>query len=145
MASVFDVANYILKSIGSQISTMKLQKLVYYCQAWNLVWTSKPLFKEHFEAWVNGPVCPELFREHKGKFFISQINPKKLTTSLTLENKRRINIVLEAYGKYSGAELSYMTHKEDPWKNARKGTHPSENSDNVIPFSAMKEYYAALK
>ena len=54
--SVYDVAAYIVKKTG-QISTMKLQKMVYYCQAWSLVWDEKPMFKEKIEAWANGPVA----------------------------------------------------------------------------------------
>ena len=45
MASVLCVANYILRKIGPT-TTMKLQKLVYYCQAWSLAWDDKPLFDE---------------------------------------------------------------------------------------------------
>lgn len=67
MATVFDVAKYVLEHTG-KITTMKLQKLVYYCQAWSLVWDEVPLFEEDFQAWANGPVCPELFERHKGRF-----------------------------------------------------------------------------
>lgn len=60
MATVFDVAEYILQKLG-EVTTMKLQKLVYYCQAWSLVWDEQPLFEDDFQAWANGPVCPALF------------------------------------------------------------------------------------
>ena len=64
MVSVYDVAQYILGKIGP-LTTMKLQKLLYYSQAWSLVWDDKPLFAEEFEAWANGPVCRELYNMHK--------------------------------------------------------------------------------
>lgn len=70
MATVFDVAQYILEKTG-KISTMKLQKLCYYSQAWALAWTEDPLFSEPFQAWVNGPVCPDLFQLHRGKFMVT--------------------------------------------------------------------------
>ena len=66
MANVFDVAKYILEKLGT-LSTMKLQKLCYYCQAWSLVWDDTPLFDEKFEAWANGPVCRELFFHTKDR------------------------------------------------------------------------------
>ena len=44
MADVFDVAAYILKK-KKALTSMKLQKLVFYAQAWSLVWDEKPLFK----------------------------------------------------------------------------------------------------
>ena len=71
MASVLNVAQYVLNKVGD-MTTLKLQKLVYYCQAWSLAWDGKPLFDEEFEAWANGPVCPELFKKHKGKFVIEK-------------------------------------------------------------------------
>ena len=60
MATVFDVAFYILDKLGD-MSTMKLQKLCYYAQAWSLAWDGFPLFDEEFQAWANGPVCRELY------------------------------------------------------------------------------------
>ena len=49
---------------------MKLQKLLYYCQAWALVWDDKPLFKEKIEAWISGPVVRTLYNTHRGKFLL---------------------------------------------------------------------------
>ena len=43
--TVLDVAAYILERQG-RMPTTKLQKLVYYCQAWSLVWDERPLFDE---------------------------------------------------------------------------------------------------
>ena len=65
MSNVFDTATYILEKLGP-MSTMKLQKLCYYSQAWSLVWDEEPLFPEEFEAWANGPVCSELFHKTQG-------------------------------------------------------------------------------
>lgn len=55
MPTIFDAAKFILEQLG-QMSTMKLQKLCYYAQAWSLVWDDAPLFEEDFQAWANGPV-----------------------------------------------------------------------------------------
>jgi uncharacterized phage-associated protein len=66
VVKVFDVSKSILHTIGDEISTMKLQKLCYYCQAWHLAWYGKSLFPEDFERWDNGPVCRELFDLHRG-------------------------------------------------------------------------------
>jgi uncharacterized phage-associated protein len=67
MRSVLDVAAYIVQKLGP-LTAMKLQKLVYYSQAWSLVWDEKPLFRERVEAWANGPVVRRLFEVHKGQF-----------------------------------------------------------------------------
>ena len=60
MVSAHDVAAYILRKQGP-LSAMKLQKLVYYAQAWSTVWDDQPLFSEAVEAWANGPVVRELY------------------------------------------------------------------------------------
>ena len=60
-----DVAKYILDITGKS-TAMMLEKLTYYCLVWSLVWYNKPIFKEKFQAWVNGPVNDKLFKKHKG-------------------------------------------------------------------------------
>ena len=100
MSNIFSVANYILQKQG-KISTMKLQKLCYYCQAWALVWIEKPLFNENFEAWANGPVCKKLYNLTKGQFEVDQtifINKPKLEKNENNEYKT-IDAVLKKYGK----------------------------------------------
>ncbi len=69
-ANVFDVATYILKKTRP-CTHMKLQKLLYYAQAWSLVWDEKQLFGDRIEAWANGPVVPRLFQQLKGKYAVT--------------------------------------------------------------------------
>ena len=142
MASVKDVAAYILEKLG-EITAMKLQKLAYYSQAWSLVWDEKLLFPERIEAWANGPVVPDLYEAHKGVFKLSKLscgNPS-LLDSLETET---IDKVLEFYGDKSSQWLSDLTHKEDPWLNAREGLEPGERGNNEITHAAMAEYYGSL-
>lgn len=142
MANVHDVAAYILKKLGS-MTAMKLQKLVYYSQAWSLVWDEKPLFMEPIEAWANGPVVPALYEYYQGKFQINSStsgNPSRLT-STELET---IDEVLNFYGDKSSQWLSDLTHKEDPWLSARKGLAPGERGNQEITHAAMAEYYGSL-
>lgn len=142
MASVLDVAAYILEQKGP-VTTWKLQKLVYYSQAWSLVWEEKPLFKEEFEAWANGPVCRELYNEHRGQFELNKLHegdPEALSDA----QKDSINVVLQGYGHRRPQWLSDLTHLEDPWKNARKGLSPSERGNSVISKESMQIYYGSL-
>lgn len=142
MVTVHDVAAYILKK-GGPVSAMKLQKLVYYCQAWSLVWDDRPLFPERIEAWASGPVVPDLYREHKGKFLLKTWrlgSPGKLSE----DDKETVDVVLKAYAGLNAQQLSEMTHREDPWKRARKGLAPGEPGDEVIAPADMAEYYSSL-
>lgn len=145
MANVQHVARYIVEQLG-QMTTMKLQKLVYYCQAWSLAWDEEPLFPEDFQAWANGPVCVELFREHKGKYKVDSnfLNEYKTDTVFSPEQLETINIVLNDYGEDEPYELSELTHKERPWKETRGNLAPGQSSTEVIPKDLMQEYYGGI-
>ena len=68
--TVFEVANFFLSK--ESMSPKKLQKLVYYAYAWTLAILNEDelnidytLFDEPLQAWVHGPVCPDLYYDHK--------------------------------------------------------------------------------
>lgn len=143
MTKVLDVATYILQKKGS-MSAMKLQKLVYYSQAWSLVWDDKPLYTSHIEAWANGPVIPTLYKRHKGIFKVSKHDIEGDPKNLTKEQKETIDAVLGVYGDKDPQFLSMLTHSERPWKEARNGLDPGERGNNVISHSSMAEYYGSL-
>ena len=142
MADVFDVAKYILEKQGP-MTTMKLQKLVYYSQAWSVVWDEKPIFAERIEAWASGPVVRELYDAHKGIFQISGLN-KGNTDNLNPEEKETIDVVLQAYGDKPAQWLSDLTHMEKPWNEAREGIPLGENCENEITQASLDEYYSSL-
>lgn len=142
MASANDVAKFILREAG-EMTCLKLQKLLYYSQAWSLVWDDEPIFHERIEAWANGPVVPDIYNQHAGKYQVSTW-PSGRIGELTDDNIETIRAVLGFYGQKSGFELSQITHFEDPWKDAREGLAPGQRGNRVITHSAMAEYYSAL-
>lgn len=131
MANVFDTARYILEQSGS-MSTMKLQKLCYYSQAWALVWDDSPLFQEEFQAWANGPVCPELFFKTKGSYSVNASDETGGIGDLSEEQKDTINRVLDYYGKHDAQWLSQLTHMEEPWIKAREGVPSGAGCNQII-------------
>lgn len=144
MATVLDVANYILKKKGT-MTTMKLEKLVYYCQAWSLVWDELPLFNEDFQAWANGPVCPALFEKHKGLFMVdSSLFDDIPPYDFNEDAVETIQTVLDYYGDKAPQWLSELTHKEAPWKEARKGIADGLPCSNIISKDSMQQYYGGL-
>lgn len=125
------------------MTTWKLQKLVYYSQAWSLVWDERPLFQAQIKAWANGPVVPVLYHKHKGKFRVSSWpdgDPSKLTAS----EKATINGVLDFYGDKTSQWLSDLTHNEAPWREARGSLAPGERGSEVITLDSMLRYYSGL-
>lgn len=144
MANVLDVATYILTK-KQRMTSMKLQKLAYYSQAWHLVWESKPLFSNRIEAWANGPVAPDLFREHAGKFEVELADFENYAfEALTPNETTTIDGVLSFYGEMTGFELSQLTHQERPWLESRVGIEPGVRSSNEISVNAMADYYSSL-
>jgi uncharacterized phage-associated protein len=142
MANVHDVAAYIL-TLRSPMTAMKLQKLVYYSQAWSLVWDDEPLFPEPIEAWANGPVVRALYYQHSGQFRVSKLaygSPDALTAS----QRETVDSVMKFYGDKPSQWLSDLTHQEAPWRDARKGIAPGSYCDREITTAAMAEYYGAL-
>ena len=141
MTSVFDVANWFL-SKGS-ITHKKLQKLCYYSQAWYCaLYDGTPLFIERIEAWVHGPVIPELYRIFAA-FGWDEIPIYTGELSFTEKEIAVLEAVFNTYWKFSGNDLEELTHREAPWINARGDLSPWEPGTNEITPTALREYYSA--
>jgi uncharacterized phage-associated protein len=144
MATAFDVAAYIVQKKG-QLTAMKLQKLLYYAQAWALVWDEKPLFDNTIHAWANGPVVPAVYNYHRGQYFVSTADfPMANPDTLNHEQRATIDAVLGYYGDRTAQWLIDLTHSEEPWKAARKGLAPGERGNREITHASMADYYSSL-
>lgn len=157
MVTAEQVADYFLRLVdedaGDSISNLKLQKLVYYAQAWHLAIAGKPLFDDPIHAWAHGPVVPSLYQKyrdfgwkpiHEPLWEPAALPRPDETVEMEEETESVLNEVWEAYGQYSAKRLEEITHSEDPWKNARarRDCAPSDRCDEVITREDMKAYYA---
>ena len=142
--TAIDVAAYILDKQGD-MPAMKLQKLVYYSQAWSLVWDDEPLFRDSIEAWAHGPVIRSLYKRLRGKYTVTNI-PDSCPELLDYTQRETIDAVLGFYGNKSSYWLSELTHMELPWKEAREraGLADGERGQVVISEASMAEYYSSL-
>ena len=143
MVKVQDIADYFIwlaNYTGSFISNLKLQKLVYYAQAWYLAIHDQPLFDEDFEAWIHGPVIPELYNEYcefKWKPILKEVEEPFFTEEI----KQFLDEVTDVYFGLDAYELEQMTHTEAPWIEAR-GYLPTDASCNeIISKESMREYF----
>lgn len=140
--NALDVANYLLwaedRLEGSEgITPLKLQKLVYYCQGFHLAMFDQLLFPEKIEAWLHGPVVPELYHYFKESKDSIVPTPSHLENNgLTEPQIELLDDVLETYGQFSAWRLRNMTHEEAPWKNAYK-----QGCNNEISIDDMKAYF----
>lgn len=144
LVNVVDVAAFVLQC-QKRTSTMKLHKLCFYSQALSLVKYGCPLFTAEFQAWKNGPVVPELFELHRGKFWIrdGELAGLGFPDRLSERDKDLIAHVCESLGKLTGGQLSERISNEDPWVAARGDAAAGEHCTNVITVAAMKDYYRA--
>jgi len=148
MATSLDVAEYILQQKGP-VSSMKLQKLVYYAQAWALALQDGPLFEDTIEAWPSGPVIRKLMQspgEETQVHCIPQGDPARLNG----EQKETIDAVIVYYGQKSTQWLQTRIHAESPWQQARQdasgsGRGKRKQTGNRISREAMKEFYSGLE
>lgn len=142
MVAALDVSAYIYSRLG-WIDSWRLQKLTYYAQSWHLAWDGRPLFPDAIQAWPDGPVIPEVFRENK----YGRDNPYSTTlpganpSALPPEAVRMVDAVLAYYGEFSKDELIALTHDESPWQHARQDLPPGAHSSNEITTSSMRNCY----
>ena len=142
MATVFDVAAYILVKKGS-VSARKLQLLVYYSQAWSLVWDERPLFKSRIEAWATGPVCQVLHDRLRSQQLVSAF-PYGTASALTNDQRETVNSVLYYYGDRSDRFLVDLALSERPWRETREEISHGVNSNDEITWVILVEYYGGL-
>lgn len=141
-----EVANEFLRiaaQSGRRLTNMQLQKLVYIAHGYTLAILHKPLVWQSVEAWRYGPVIKDLYqalREY-GAGIVTQ--PIPISSHRTLPDTHRdiIATVQDAYGRFTGPQLSTMTHKAGtPWANVYS---PSRDSE-IIPDNLIEEYYSQL-
>lgn len=140
--SAHDVAAHILATTGP-ISANDLQVLVYYCQAWHLVWADEQLFEEHIEAWPVGPVVAELFAMHHGQWTVDSW-PSGDPSRLGPTQRETVDAVVRDYRHLDPGMAVRLAGAEDPWRDARVGLEPTERSTTEITLAALAEYYGAV-
>ncbi|MBP5836112.1 Panacea domain-containing protein [Candidatus Phytoplasma meliae] len=119
--NVFDLANYLIEKSHQEkqeINNTRLQKLLYYSQAYFLVKNSKqPLFNEPIEAWDYGPVIPDLYFEFRQFAYENlPLSQKATKNKLTEKQLKTLDFIFNKYKNQSANQLSQQTHAEDPWQ-----------------------------
>jgi uncharacterized phage-associated protein len=143
MGSVFDAAAYLLQKAGGTMEQMPLHKLLYYGQGWALGNGRERLFPQRIEAWVNGPVVPELWAQQHHRFRVNRIengNPAELRG----DERTLLDAIWNTYGGFDGPTLSGFTHNESPWNEARRGIPEWSRSNAEITVDSLRRYFSGL-
>ncbi|OAV72184.1 putative phage-associated protein [Bacteroidales bacterium Barb4] len=133
---------------GDAITPLKLQKLLYYCQAWHYTVYDEPLFDDKIEAWARGPVIPSQFERfsyleigdnilNNWPEFAPDIVLEKYTENLLYE-------VMSVYGQHTAYYLERLVQSEKPWKETRGDLEFPLACDKEIPLPLMKAYYSSI-
>lgn len=152
LENLFSVSDKMLRVISyvferlEEVTPLMLQKLLYFIQGVSYALNGKPMFSENCQAWVHGPVYPEvyeMFRDFKynpiedARFAIFDGNKDELTE----DERRVVDLVVNTFGEYGGKVLERITHSEKPWKNARKGYGENIPSNELLSMESIKSYF----
>lgn len=137
-----DLASWFLSK--EPMTHKKLQKLCYYAVAWGYALYEESLFSQDtFEAWVHGPVSPVLYQKYKDNGW-KEIEQVREAPNFTNEIIYLLESVWETYGDKNGDELEAISHKESPWREARKGLSEGERGSNKIDPELMTVFYKSI-
>lgn len=131
------------REAGDSVTHLKLQKLVYYAQAWSLALLGRPLFADDVRAWAHGPVVLSVwhaFKEHGWEALPAPDEMPRFDDEAT----ELLRDVLRSYGEHSAKKLEELTHSEEPWLRARGDLPPEARSSAVISQEHMTRFYGQL-
>ena len=142
------VISYIFEKL-EEVTPLTLQKLLYFNQGVYSAIYQKPLFMEECQAWIHGPVYPDVYNMFRD-FKYSPIEDDRFAVfdgtedRLTEEEKEVIDHVLNTFGRYSGRVLEQITHREKPWKDARDGYGDKIPAKEALSKESIKEYFETV-
>ena len=144
IASPDHISDFLLsecREMGDVLTNLKLQKLLYYAQAWYLALEDRAIFHEEFQAWVHGPVL--LSQYHRFSHFSWRpidLNVRR-PNAIPRKIMNHLGEIIRVFGTETAIGLEIMTHQEMPWKTARRGLSPDRPSNVVISKASMKDFY----
>jgi len=140
MADVFKVAKFFIQIANQkedEMTNLRLNKLLYFAQAWFLARYDRPLFANDVVAWKLGPVVRTVYDQYRSygeNNIILEGNEGVELSDFTEEELNTLLDITEEYGKYATSFLVDVTHKSgSPWS--------CTTSSEVIAPALMKEYY----
>jgi len=147
------IANFFIRKgieENNHLNPMQVIKMTYIAHGWYLAFTDKPLINELVEAWKFGPVIYSLYHILK-RYYDNPITqeikvdiPSYEAFKQDSETQRFLGSIWDKYKKYSGYQLSILTHAQNtPWQETIKpyeltGYLPS---NLIINNDLIKRYY----
>lgn len=140
-----ELANFILNldtSSESDITPMKLQKLMYFAHGFHLAITGQPLIDSGFCALKAGPVNKQAYLRFKNYGRNAIVERGKTIIIKDKKSEQIIKDVFKFYNQFSATKLSQLTHAPDsPWSKSFT-THENRSS---ISDEEIKNYFLQKK
>ena len=154
MYNINDVCDYVILRANADevvpLNNLKLQKLLFYIQAWHLAFYDETFFEGKFQAWVHGPVNREIYERFRAKKFLysditkSDVLKPNPETAFTPDDIEHMNNILETYLPFSGMQLESLTHSEEPWIKTRRGYSSFDICEKEIDEEVIKAFYKSV-
>lgn len=139
------VIEYLLNRC-EDITPLALQKSLYYVQGFYYAFYNEFLFTEDCQAWVHGPVYPEIYFKYRDYRFDAIESNGEIDKSLFSSSEISIlESVVNNICCYSGKILEKFTHSESPWILARGNLNGMELSDEIIKKEDIGKYFKSVK
>lgn len=129
----------------SDLTQMKLHKLMYFAQANFLADVGKPLFESRIEAFEHGPVADAIysqFRDYGRNIIVAQNdalahNAAEDSMELSEFIRDYLSDVWNYFKGYSASQLRAMSHDDQPWSRhyCEKAFH------SLIPDDEIAAWY----
>lgn len=147
MPSVNEIADWFINRVdrdaGDTITHLKLQKLLYFSQAWYLANTGEPLFANDIQAWAHGPVVRSIYDRFSHMGWES-LKPVEAPDNLDASTTGFLEQVFEKYGQFGAKKLEKLTHEHAPWKDTRGNLPPEARCEKVISKPIIRDFYSAM-
>lgn len=139
------IIDYLLCICGDT-TPLALQKALYYIQGFYYAFKGDFIFSEDCEAWMHGPVYPEIYHRYSSyRYDPIQTIEKCDVSALTIYEKAIIDSVIKNLCCYSGKILESFTHSEAPWLKTRSDLPDTAPSNRTIEKEKIGEYFMTVK
>jgi uncharacterized phage-associated protein len=153
MTTALEAAKYLIQLAAREpdepepMTSMRVQKLLYYAQGWHVGLFNRPLFTDSIQAWKSGPVVPGVYETVRAAVGAEPARPLTMAdfgpTELSGRDQVFLEVVWRKYRTLSTAGLREATHAETPWVAARGNTRDGERSSAEISIESLRSYFGS--
>ncbi|MFZ7987057.1 DUF4065 domain-containing protein [Fusobacterium nucleatum] len=134
MENNLDMICGLIIHMRNDITNLVLQKLLYFIQAHSLLTNHIEAFNNRMEAWMYGPVVPEVYDNFKrDSNYYRNINFQNLNPDI----RNSVEVVVNNLADLNPYYLVDKTHEYEPWINAWNN---GLGSGEITP-NAIREYH----